>query len=109
MTIATDNQRLYNGITQDVATWEAKGFLDEQMASSKIAHGNLWCRLLNLVNEQAYHGCEVNFWCTTAEQNQEAASMAHAIAPLGTVPGLYHACGHVSYTFKVALEADMDE
>ena len=105
VTIATDNQKLYNGITREIVNWDAQIWLDEDTGALKIPYGNLWCRLLNLINEQAFHGCEVSFWRITAEQNQEAATMAQAAASLTTVPGLYRPCGDVGYTFKAALEA----
>ena len=105
VTIATDNVTLFHGITKSMVKWMALGWLGET-SSHKPPSRELWRRAINLINEQAYHGCEVKFWLITAEQNQHAAEVALTVAPGDPVSQNYQPCGNVGFTFKAALEAD---
>lgn len=108
VTIATDDKGLYAGITRHIVKWSAKGWLSET-SNHQPASPALWIRALDLINEQAYHGCEVKFWLITAEQNQHTAKMARTIATSDTRSLAYTPCGDVGCTFKMALEAGMNE
>lgn len=105
VTIATDNKVLYAGITRHIVKWSSKGWLSET-STHQPASPALWIRALDLMNEQAYHGCEVKLWLITAQQNQHAAKMARTIAPSDSRSLVYKPCGDVGDTFKAALGSD---
>lgn len=84
VTIAIDDTRVYRGITHDIHKWASKGWLEEG-AKQHPPRPELWRRAVDLVNEQAYHGCEVSFLLVTAEQNQRTAELARKIASSNSV------------------------
>jgi ribonuclease HI len=102
--IATDDMRVYRGITHDITKWASKGWL-EKGSKKHPPRPELWRRALDLINEQASHGCEVKFLLVTAEQNQHAAELARKIAPGDTVSQHYQLAGDAGCTFKAELEA----
>ena len=102
VTIATDNKLLFEGITHHIAKWVTKRWLEEG-SKHRPPSRELWCRALNLINVQAYYGCEVKFWLVTAEQNKETADMARTIAPSDSVSATYRPCGNVGSTPMMAL------
>ena len=63
----------------------------------------LWSRALDLINEQAYHGCEVKFLLITEKQNQHVVYLASTIARSDLVSEEYQPCGNVGFTFRGAL------
>lgn len=105
VTIATDNKDVYNGITSKVSKWYYKGWLDEG-AKQHPPRPELWRRALELISEQADHGCEVKLLLITTEQNQHAADLARKVAPSDSVSQHYQSCGDVGLFSGAALEAD---
>jgi ribonuclease HI len=72
VTIATDGGFVVDNITRHIARWAEQGWLGgEVRPGRKVLNLDLWARLLDLINEQAYHGCEVIFWHIKARENQQ--------------------------------------
>jgi hypothetical protein len=69
----------------------------------KVLNLDLWARLLELINEQAYHGCEVIFWHIKARENQQARLVATRMAESGERSQFHKAFGNVGSTFLDAL------
>lgn len=99
VTIATDCYPVYEGLTQLIVGWGAKGLLKET-SPSRLDNRDLWSHALILINEQSYHGCGVKIWHIKAEQNTRAANMALAAASSAPVPATYKHVGDVSTTWK---------
>lgn len=100
--IATDDERVYRGMTHDIFKWASRGWLDEG-SKQHPPRPQLWRRALELINKQEYHGCEVKFLLVTAEQNQHAADLAREIARSKSVSQHYQPCGDVGNTSMEAL------
>ena len=67
------------------------------------ANPELWSRALDLINEQAYHGCEVKFLLITEKQNQHVVYLASTIARSDLVSEEYQPCGDVGLTCREAV------
>lgn len=95
--IATDNREVFFGMTENIEEWQARGM------PRKLKNQDLWSHALDLVNEQAYHGCEVKFWLTSVKMNKQAFDAARAVDPGERAPKAYQPRGDVGFTFKEAL------
>lgn len=100
MTIATDSNYVYDGITKHIAKWWDEGLLGGKAHNGRTMKNlDLWTRLLDLINEQAYHGCEVAFWRIRPEQNKQARLVAETMAKRGERSEEYRAFGNVKPTY----------
>jgi len=102
VTIATDSVAIHHEVTVSLAKWAAKDWLKGRSVH-RPPHPELWSRALDLINEQAYHGCEVRFLIITENQNQHAAYLASVIAPGYLASEEYQPRGDVGFTFRDAL------
>ena len=68
---------------------------------SKVINADLWARALDLVNEQAYHGCEVQFWLLARDQRMQIEDYARWLAKASDlpVPEAYKQLGNLGLTF----------
>lgn len=100
VTIATDSNYVYDGITKHIAKWWDEGLLGGKAHNGRTMKNlDLWTRLLDLINEQAYHGCEVAFWRIRPEQNKQARLVAETMAKRGERSEEYRAFGNVKPTY----------
>lgn len=77
VTIATRSGYVYNGMTRFVGTWKADNWhAKSRRGRMEVLNSDLWARALDLVNEQAYHGCEVQFWLLPREHGMETEDHA---------------------------------
>lgn len=104
VTIATDSSAIHHEVIVKLAKWVAKDWLNGRSVH-RPPHPELWSRALDLINEQAYHGCEVRFLLITEKQNQHAVYLASTIARSDLVSEKYQACGEVGVTFREALRS----
>jgi ribonuclease HI len=100
VTIASDSRYVCEGITKHIVGWRKKGWLDGKAHPGRTAKNlDLWTRLLDLINGQAYHGCEVAFWHINPEQNKQARLVAEAMAKGGERSEEYRAFGNVGLSY----------
>lgn len=98
--IASDSDYVCTGITKDIMKWREGGLLGGQAHHGRrVKNLDLWTRLLELINEQAYHGCEVAFWQIKAGQNKQARVVAELMAKSGERSEEYRAFGNVKPTY----------
>jgi ribonuclease HI len=98
--IATTSAYVHKGITEHIATWAGKGWLQgAHFQGKQMLNSDLWERALALVNEQAYRGCEVQFWLVTGEDALEVEAAALVKAKMSHAPPkVYQSLGNVDIT-----------
>jgi ribonuclease HI len=98
--IATKSSYVYNGMTRFVGKWKSDAWCaNSRRGPSEVLNADLWARALDLVNEQAYHGCEVQFWLVTGEDALEVEAAALVKAKMSHAPPkVYQSLGNVDIT-----------
>jgi ribonuclease HI len=101
--IATSSIYAHRGITQNVGHWESKGWLRGVLNGDKhLKNFDLWARAIDLVNEHAYRGCEVQFWLIRPEEANDAESAARLAASAGPAPQAYQSMSNIRITWKTS-------
>jgi ribonuclease HI len=101
--IATSSIYAHRGITQNVGHWESKDWLRGVLNGDKhLKNFDLWARAIDLVNEHAYRGCEVQFWLIRPEEANDAESAARLAASAGPAPQAYQSMGKIRITWKTS-------
>ena len=73
VTIATSSIYAHRGITASIALWSEQGWLNGADINGKpLQNFDLWARAIELVNEHAYRGCEVQFWLIKSSEAKDA-------------------------------------
>jgi hypothetical protein len=102
VTIATKSAYAYNGMTRSVAKWKSHGWLTgAHLNHPRVINADLWSHAVDLVNEQAYRGCKVQFWLIPRDQNLQAEDHARWLAKESDlpVPEAYVPFGNVDLTY----------
>lgn len=100
--IATTSAYVHKGITEHIATWTGKGWLQGAKYQGKqMPNFDLWERAIALVNEQAYRGCEVQVCLVTEEDAIDVWTAALMTAKMARAsPNLYQSLGNVDITWR---------
>ena len=105
--IATTCVYVFRGITEYVAVWAARGWLEGAYhEGQQLPNFDLWARALALVNEQAYRGCEVEIWKLTPPEAKEVSAAARVVANQARAPEVYQSFGDVDITWTAESAYD---
>ena len=105
--IATTCVYVFRGITEYVAVWAARGWLEGAYhEGQQLPNFDLWARALALVNEQAYRGCEVEIWKLTPPEAKEVSAAARVLANQARAPEVYQSLGDVDITWTAESAYD---
>lgn len=89
-TIATSSIYAHRGITASIGHWSKQGWLDgADIHGQQLQNFDLWARAIELVNEHAYRGCEVQFWLIKSSEAKDAEVAAQSAASKWTSPRVY--------------------
>ena len=104
--IATTSTYVHRGITESVEMWANSGWHQgEQFHGRQVPSFDLWERAIALVNEQAYHGCEVQVWLIPPREGIDAAAAALTMAKSAhATPEVYQSLGDVDITWTGGKE-----
>jgi len=87
VTIATKSAYAYNGMTRSIAKWKSQNWLTgAHPRCPPVTDADLWSHAIGLVNEQAYRGCEVQFWLVPRNQNLQTEDHARWLAKESDLP-----------------------
>lgn len=87
VTIATKSAYAYNGMTRSFAKWKSQNWLTgAHPRCPPVINADLWSHAIGLVNEQAYRGCEVQFWLVPRAQNLQAEDHPRWLAKESGLP-----------------------
>jgi ribonuclease HI len=101
VTIALSSKYVHRGITHNISLWELHGWLkDGNPKGGNLPTYDLWARAIALVNEQAYRGCEVQFWLIKPKEASIVAAAASEAARNARTPKAYKPVGEVGITWK---------
>jgi hypothetical protein len=105
VTIATKSSYVYNGMTKFVGKWKDDNWrANSRRGPSEVLNADLWARALDLVNDQAYHGCETQFWLLPRDHSMKTDDHARWLARESdlAVPEVYVSFGPVNLAYMYA-------